>query len=316
MTPLFHRNIKPFALSLTALCCLAMMTNSASAQKIETKKEQKTAFKPTMADIVKQSKASDWRDLNPDNTMYMELEKGRVVMELAPQFAPNHVANIRALIKEAYFDGLAIVRSHDNYVVQWADPDETREVKTAKKNLVAEFTVKYGKDFPFTRLPDVDGYAPQVGHSNGFAAARDPKNQTTWLTHCYGAIGVARGNDSNSGDGTSLYVATGHAPRNLDRNITVVGRVIQGIELLSSMPRGTDALGFYEKPEQRTAIKSIRLASDVPESERSQIEILRTDTPTFLAVVEAQRNRDGEWYKVPAKHINLCNVQVPMRLKK
>ena len=270
----------------------------------------------TMSEVLKASSASDWRSLNPDNTLYLELAKGRVVIELAPDFAPNHAANIRKLVREGYFDGLAIVRSQDNYVVQWADPDEKREVKTAQRNLAGEFTVKYPANLPFTRLPDADGYAPQVGFANGFAAGRDPKAGTAWLAHCYGAVGVARGNETNSGDGTSLYVVTGQAPRQLDRNITVVGRVMQGMDLLSTLPRGTAALGFYDKSEKNTPIKTIRLAADIPAAERSNLEILRTDTPTFQKLVAAQRNRGGDWYKVPAGYIDLCNVPLPVREQK
>lgn len=290
-----------------------VLTTSAIAQQ---QAKKVSSPKLTMADVLKASQASDWRPLNPENTLYLELEKGRVVIELAPAFAPKNVANIKALVKEGYFDGLAIIRSHDNYVAQWGDPSEKREFKNASKKVDAEFVVKYKPADPFTRLPDVDGYAPQVGHVNGFAAGRDPKSQTTWLTHCYGAIGVARGNEVDSGNGSSLYAVTGHAPRNLDRNITVVGRVMHGIELLSSLPRGTGALGFYEKPEERTPIKTIRLAADVPEAERSNLEVFRTDTSSFKALVEAQRNRAGDWYKFAANHIELCNVPVPVRLVK
>ena len=66
--------------------------------------------KPSVADIVKASKPSDWRPLDPDNTLYMEMPFGRVVIELAPAFAPNHVRNIKTLVREHYFDGLAVVR--------------------------------------------------------------------------------------------------------------------------------------------------------------------------------------------------------------
>ena len=331
--------LKPIAYAIAIFSCVTLTVDAAnvkqnkkttntktvkkSVKSTATKKPAKVVAKPVskpteklvMADVLKNSRASDWRELNPENTFYLELEKGRVVIELAPQFAPNHVNNIRALVKEGYFDGLAMVRSQDNYVAQWADMDETREVKTAKRKLDAEFTVKYASNFPFTQLPDVDGYAPQVGFSNGYAAGRDPKTNTAWIAHCYGSVGVARGNESNSGDGTSLYVVTGQAPRNLDRNVTVVGRVISGMELLSTLPRGTGALGFYEKPEERTPIKMIRMASDVEETNRSQIEVLRTDTKTFLDVVESLRNRGGDWYKVPANHVNLCNIALPTRLK-
>jgi peptidylprolyl isomerase len=298
---------------------LALMLSTSGVVFAQTKNASAKASKPSMSDILKSSQASDWRPLNPENTLYLDMEKGRVVIELAPEFAPKNVANIKALVKEGYFDGLAMIRSHDNYVAQWGDPGEKREFKNAAKEVEGEFTVKlnkHDKNAQFTRLPDVDGYAPQVGHANSFAAARDPKTQTTWLTHCYGAIGVARGNETNSGNGSSLYAVTGHAPRNLDRNITVVGRVRQGIELLSSLPRGTGALGFYEKAEERTPIKSVRLAADVPEDERTKLEVFRTDTANFKALVEAQRNRDGEWYKFAANHIELCNVPIPVRVVK
>jgi len=90
-------------------------------------------------------------------------------------------------------------------------------------------------------------------------------------------------------------------------------QVVSLLSLLSVLPRGTTALGFYEKPEQHTPIKAIRLAVDVSDAERAHLEVLRTDTSLFKAIVEAQRNRGGEWYKVPAGHVDLCNVQVPVR---
>lgn len=299
------------------LVCLTVLSSVYAMNTIAIAQSQaKPIAKPTMQDILKASQASDWRPLDPNNTLYLDMEKGRVVIELAPEFAPKNVANIKALVKDGYFDGLAMIRSHDNYVAQWGDPGEKREFKNASKKVEGEFTVKYKKDAQFTRLPDMDGYAPQVGHVNSFAVARDPKTQTTWLTHCYGAIGVARGNDTDSGNGSSLYAVTGHAPRNLDRNITVVGRVMHGIELLSSLPRGTGALGFYEKAEERTLIKSVRLAADVSEAERTKLEVFRTDTAHFKALVEAQRNRGGDWYKFAANHIELCNVPIPVRVTK
>ena len=271
--------------------------------------------RPTVADVVKASKPAEWRPLDPEHTLYMDLPGGRVVIELAPAFAPAHDANIRALVRERYFDGLAMLRSHDNYVAQWGDPDEKnpRAFKTAKAKLPGEFTVPMSNDKQFTLLPDRDGYAAQVGHSNGFPSARDPKTGRAWLAHCYGMVGVGRDVDSDSANGSSLYAVTGHAPRHLDRNITVVGRVVSGMPLLSSLPRGTGALGFYEQAEQRMPIQSVRLAADVPEAERVKLEVMRTDSASFKAVAEAQRNRGGPWTKVPAGHVELCNVTIPVR---
>lgn len=275
---------------------------------------------PTMADVLKASKPSDWRRLDPQNTLYMQLATGRVVIELAPRFAPRTVANIKKLVREKYFDGLAILRVQDNYVVQWGDPaaendklGKPRQLGKAARTIKAEFTVPYGKDFPFTRLPDIDGYAPQVGLSGDFWAARDPNTRRAWLTHCYGAVGVGRDNDPDSGSGAELYAVIGNAPRHLDRNITVVGRVVQGMPLLSSLPRGTGALGFYEKPSEYVPIKSVRLAADVAPAQRTDLEALRTDTPTFKALVESRRNRRESWFYKPAGYVSLCNVPIPVR---
>ena len=271
----------------------------------------------TMADVLAAAKPSDWRTPDPDSTLYLDLAAGRVVIELAPAFAPLHAKNIEALAHEHYFDGLAILRVQDNFVTQWGDPDSDKPDKakplgTASKTLAPEFE-RAISDLQFTALPDSDVYAPEVGFSNGMPAARDKKSGKAWLAHCYGMIGAGRDTAVDSGPGTELYVVIGHAPRQLDRNIAVVGRVVQGMELLSALPRGTGALGFYEKPEQRLAIKSVRLAADVPAAERTNIEILRTDTQTFADLVEARRNRRDDWYKVPAGRIDLCNVPIPVR---
>jgi len=257
---------------------------------------------------------SPWRTLDPADTIYMELTAGRVIIELAPQFAPNHVANIKALVRAKYFDQQRINRVQDNFVTQWGDPKFAGPLGEAKRALPGEFT-RPAAGLPFTLLPDSDTYAPETGFVAGFPAARDPATGQAWAVHCYGMVGVGRGDSTDSGSGAELYAVNGHAPRNLDRNITLVGRVVQGMELLSSLPRGKGAGGFYENPSQHTVIKMMRVAADVPEAERTPLEALRTDSPEFAKHVEARRNRREEWYKVPAGKIEVCNVPLPIRKK-
>lgn len=269
---------------------------------------------PTTSQVLESAQPTDWRRPDPANTLYLELASGRVVIELAPRFAPQHVANIKTLAAEKFFDGLAVVRVQDNFVAQWGDPDKTRPTQSATRKIPGETVIAWNKALPIVKLPDVDGYAPETGWLDGFPVGieRKPSGQV-WMTHCYGTLGVGRDNWPDTGSGAELYVVIGQAPRQLDRNIVVAGRVLRGIELLSTLPRGTGALGFYEKSEQRTPIVRARLASDVPESERTQLEVLRTDTPLFTKYVESRRNRRDEWYIVPAGHTDVCNVAIPVR---
>ncbi len=265
------------------------------------------------ATVLSESAPADWRPLDPENTLYMELGSGRVVIDMAPAFAPNHVANIKTLVREGYFDGLAIMRTQDNYVVQWGDADATREIKAAARNLLGEFTTAITPELPFTRLESVDGYAPEVGFSSGFPAGRDPATGLAWLAHCYGMVGVGRDTAPDSGGGTELYAVIGHAPRHLDRNVTLFGRVVKGIELFSTLPRGTGPIGFYETPAERIPIKAIKVAADVPEAERSKLEVIRTDTPTFNALVDSRRYRQDEWFQYQVGFVELCNVPISVR---
>jgi peptidylprolyl isomerase len=270
----------------------------------------------TAADVIAAASPGDWRPLDPTRTLYLELDAGRVVFELAPAFAPRHVANLRALVDARWFDGLAINRVQDNFVVQWGDPDGKRPLPaTAAARLPPEFQRDWSADLAFTPLPDPDGWAPQAGFVDGLAVAGNREAGRIWLAHCYGSLGVGRDVAADSGSAAELYVVIGHAPRQLDRNITLLGRAVAGAELLSALPRGRGAMGFYEQPGQRVPIRRLRFADELPEAERSALEVLRTDTPTFAALAEARRNRRDDFYLVPAGHIDLCSVPLPVRAR-
>jgi peptidylprolyl isomerase len=271
----------------------------------------------SQAEIIKQSDASDWRRLDPENTLVLEIHGKPIIMELAARIAPRHVANIRTLARSGYYTSSGVVRVQDNYVAQWADPYDEDKAKmkplgSALAKLPAEFSIPF-KDLPLTRFQDADGWAPVTGFVDGLPVAADPAKNQAWIAHCYGVVGAARGNEPDSSNGTSLYAIIGQAPRALDLNITVVGRVVQGMEVLSSLPRGPGAMGFYEKPEQAIAITRARLLADIPESERPVIEVMRTDTPTWTALVEASRHAIGPWAVRSALHSNICSRSVPTR---
>jgi cyclophilin family peptidyl-prolyl cis-trans isomerase len=287
-----------------AVCGLLMMLGLGAVSDLDAKPV-------TVADLLTGSPAGDWRAPNPDDTLYLELARGRVVIELATQVAPQHVANLKTLVRNHYFDGLAIIRVQDNYVVQWDDPDHRRPVPAGVRPAV-EFTVDKRAAPRFEPLPDRDLFAPEVGFLDGFPAARDRPTHTVWLAHCYGMVGAGR-DDPPESDGTEMYAVIGHAPRQLDRNVALFGRVLKGMELLSSLPRGSGEMGFYVASESPVPITAMRLAADVPAAERTPIEVLRTDSATFRSVLEQRRNRHESWFKFNPGHIDLCSVPLPVR---
>jgi len=268
---------------------------------------------PSLAEILEQSPASDWRTVDPENTIYMDLPAGRVIIELSSTFTPEHTRNIRELVRAGWFNGANIVRSQENYVVQWGrDEDDPAPMGAATATLTPEFS-RPRRGLNVTRLADPDTYAREVGFADGFPMASDGRD--AWMAHCPAMVGAGRGDTAESGNGGELYVVIGHAPRHLDRNIATVGRVLQGMELLSVMPRGTGPLGFYEDEAQRTPIPRVRMASDVPENERVNLEALRTESATFSAVIESRRFRRESWFLEPVGRINVCNVPLPVRVR-
>lgn len=310
--------MKPHLLFAASLACAAFASasvgfgmNTADAQI----PPQPPGTTLTQGEILAASPASDWRPLDPNNTLYMDFPEGRVIIEMAESFSPRHVANVRALASEGFFLGGAVTRVQDNFVAQWAQAaDPPRRPVRGRERLDAEFTQPRESISEFTTLPDPDTFAPEVGFSNGFAAARN--DNRVWLTHCYGVVGVGREEGPNTGGGTELYAVIGQAPRHLDRNLTVLGRVVQGIELLSALPRGTASMSFYESPDQYVRFSNMALAANLPEDERTPLEVLRTDSETWDKLVNHRRWRRDSFYRVPAGRIGVCNLTAPVRTPK
>ena len=267
---------------------------------------------PSPAEVIAASQPAEWRALDPENTLYMDFPEGRVVIEMAPQFAPNHVANVKTLSREGFFANGAVTRVQDNFVTQWAQAaDPARPPTVGVEKLNAEFTLPRLAIANFDVLPDPDTYADEVGYVNGMTAARDAAS--VWLTHCYGMVGVGRENDENSGGGTELYVIIGHSPRNLDRQLTMLGRVVQGMEIMSAFPRGTGDAGFYKTPAEYRRYADIKVAAAVPVAQRTNLEVMRTDSASFATLVNSRRWRKDDFYTKPVGRIGLCNITVPVR---
>lgn len=287
-------------LRLIAVALLGF-ASTATADPLEGKKSG--------AQILAETASSDWAALDPELTLYIELERGRVVVALSPALAQGHVAQIKALAREGFYDGLSFYRVIDGFVAQGGDALNTREVKTAAPSLPAEFDEAAPKTLGFSPLPDRDGYAPKAGFVASLPAGFDPKTRRAWHLHCAGAIAMAR-NDGRDTAGTEFYVAL-QPQRYLDRNLTVFGRVVGGMEHLQALrrvepPRSAD-------DDLGETILSMKVAADVAPEKRSLLEMLRSGTPAFDAYVEARRNRPEGFFYFRPNHIDVCQFPAPVR---
>ena len=252
-------------------------------------------------------------ELEAENSWNLDLSTGgRVVIQLAPLFAPVHAANIRALARTDFWRGAAIYRVHDNFVTQWGN-NETEKPWPAGVVAAppAEYTRPY-KGLAVRPLGFSDQFAPGAGFVEGWPVAYDAKANWANLAHCYGAVGAGRGL-TDTGTGGELYAVIGHAPRALDRNIAVVGRVIEGIERLSGLPRGTEALGRYKERSSDVPITTIRLASEMPAAERPAFEYMDERSAAFGDYLRVKANRKDDFYIRSAGGVDLCGVGVPVR---
>jgi peptidylprolyl isomerase len=276
----------------------------------------------TPNDVVAASKAAEWLRIAPADLVVMDLAPGpegrarRVVIQLLPApFSQGWIGNIRELVAARWFDGIAVVRAQDNYVVQWGDPDG--ETPGKAKALPAGLRTLGEADYvaPASALREQkpstrDAYAPRVGFEGGWPIAGNER--AAWPIHCYGMVGVGRNLSPDTGTGAELYTVIGQAPRQLDRNIALVGRIISGMEHLSSLPRGTGELGFYETPQERTPIVSVRIGDEV--TDLPAYEYLSTDSASFLAYADKRANRKDDFYIQPAGGVDACNLPVPVRV--
>ncbi|MEY4951758.1 MAG: hypothetical protein RL299_182 [Pseudomonadota bacterium] len=342
-------------IALAALTAASPALPQASAA-IASGKAQPSPLAPS--EIVAQAPKADWTGIAASDLLVMDLApdaKGkprRVVIQLMPApFSQGWIGNIRKLAAARFWDGTAINRVQDNYVVQWGDPDaeDKAKAKALPAGLVtvpeSGYSVHYmllgavasgevsptqakievvnikiadmEQDLASSGIkrrvsgPTSDKYAAYNGFERGWPVASD--HDLVWPVHCYGMVGVGRDLSPNTGSGAELYVVIGHAPRHLDRNIALVGRVVEGIEHLSSLPRGHGALGFYDlaQGDERTGIVSIRQGDEV--KDLPAYEYLSTESGSFSAYADARANRRDAFFIRPAGGADICNIPVPVR---
>jgi peptidylprolyl isomerase len=257
-----------------------------------------------------------WRELDPENTVFMELGNELVVIELNPVFAPATVKQFKRLAQEHFYEGLSFYRVIDGFVAQGGDGSDLGELSNVPL-IEAEFEIEWDKELPFMPVQSPDMFAPETGLSNGFGVARDKSKNKAWLAHCPGVVALARNDDPDSSR-TDFYIVIGQAPRYLDRNMNIFGRVVYGMDVVQSINRGPVLNnGIIDDDTGRTRISKLRMLNDIPEDDRLSTYVMNTHNEAFADLLKDRRNRKQKFFhNKPPAVLDVCQVPVAGRITK
>lgn len=274
---------------------------------------EEQALPRTVGEIMEGAPADAWRTPDPENLVYMDVPGGRIIIELSPDLAPHHVAQMKTLVREGYYDGLDFYRVVHGFVAQGGDESGDKSKGSAEPILAAEFEEPWRDDLAWMEHPYKDGYADRVGYLNGFPAGRDMDDGTVWLTHCTGAFAFGRDNEADTAS-TEFYIPL-QPQRYLDRNLTVFGRVLVGMDVVQAMKRGQfGSGGVIENKDDWTPILKVQMAADVPEAERVPVQVMDTNSETFRELIGARAARSSEFFHFQHWYVDLCQMPIPVRL--
>ena len=269
-----------------------------------------------------------WNALDPDNTVYMVLPEGTVVIQLNPVFAPKTVKHFKQLLEERFYLGTSFYRVIDGFVAQGGDESDIDDTQPAG-TLKAEFEINWPlkpedkeeaenwEPMSWTPVQTDDMFAAYTGFIDGFPAREDDEAGKAWLTHCPGTVAMARSEDPDSSS-TDFYIVIGQAPRYLDRNLTVFGRVVWGMDIVQHIKRGPAMdNGIIEEDLDRTWIKQMILASSIDPEQRLDVYVADTNSDGFKKILKQRRNRTQKFFHYkPPKVLDVCQIPVPARLEK
>ena len=288
-----------FSMGLTA--AVLMLAGSAWAQEATT---------PTpMAAPAPAGTASEWRTVAPENLLVIDTNKGRILVELAPEVAPGHVERIRLLAGRGFYDNQVWHRVIDQFMAQTGDPLGTGEGQSAYPDLKAEFTFRRDGQTPFEAVAAPAGAVLGFLHSlpvqtqpDAYMATTADKKVHAWGLYCPGVAGMAR--DEAPDSANSQFFLMRQPYPSLDKRYTIWGRVVSGLDVVRSLKASPNPDGIVTGPDQ---MKRVRAASDLPEAERPTVRVLDTGSARFRALAEAARQAKGADFSV-------CDIDLPVQV--
>jgi len=265
---------------------------------------QTTAIAVSASDVIKNAKAHEWQTVSTQNILKITLPTGSAYIKLNPELAPKHTAHIKELAREGFYKNTSVYRFVEGFVAQGGDSSGNKKIQAANKTVPAEFYLETTQPFKITELKG-DGYAPVTGFLNGFAVAQNQTHTQTWQVHCNGVFAMARDNDINSAS-TEFFVTIGQGPRYLDKNITVFGRVLEGMEHFNRLQRTpTDGVAF-------NPITNVQVLADV-KNDKSVFKVMKTDSVSFKQLIDARKNRTEPWFVQSYNYVDVCAMPIPTK---
>jgi peptidylprolyl isomerase len=299
--------------ALLAAAALALVTASADAAPRRARTPPPApppaAAKPATPAPVKPGPPgpADWRMPDPQNILVIDTNKGRIIVELIPEVAPNHVQRIRDLAHDKFYDRLTFFRVIENFMDQTGDPENTGTGGSVKSNLAAEFTFRRGPDTGMVLAAD-QGVAeigfiksmPVMSQSSMLMPMTADAKVSAWGLYCPGVAAMARDSDPDSANSQFFLMRAGYP--SLEKRYTPWGRVIAGQEVVRAIKVGEPVTD----PQDR--MDKVRLLSDMPAAERPQVRVIDPRSAWFKSEIEWVRTAKGADFTA-------CNVEIPVEVK-
>jgi peptidylprolyl isomerase len=283
--------------SLLTPLALALLTAPAVAQA--------PAARPTATPAPAAPVAAEWRAVDPENVLLIDTTKGRIILELAPEAAPEHVKRIKQLTREKFFDGVVFHRVIDYFMAQTGDPLGTGEGQSPYPDLKGEFTFRRDAAMPITRVATPSGAhvaflrsLPVATQPDALMAMTADQKVAAWGLYCPGVAGMARGEDPDSAN--SQFFLMRQTYPSLEKRYTVWGRVISGLDVVRKIKTGEPVVD----PDKMTRVQVL---ADIPAAQRPNIEVLNTAGPRFQAAIEQARRAKGADFSA-------CDIDIPVRV--
>ena len=245
----------------------------------------------------------DWRQLDLENTLVIETTKGRVVVELRPEFAPKGVERVKRLAREHVYDGLQFHRVIGGFVAQTGNPNNKDGGTSAYPDLPPEFSFRIAPDIAALVVDRSDaregfvGAVPIVAVSKAEQGLSSDLRIRAWGAYCPGVVGLGRQADPGTANSEIFFMRA--SARRLDHDYAVIGRAIAGLEVIRKVAVG-------EAPAVPDLMLKVRVAADLPASEQPRLEIMDTRGSAFRVLATSAQTKLGAQFSV-------CDLAVPTR---